>query len=308
MTTIDYEIEIGTELEFKNFTLDSIEEIRPYLEKFKANTCDLTLGGIYMWVSFFKYKYCIYRNTLFIIGREEDNLRKPAFFVPVGEMPFDEAVDVIRRYCEHRGIRMAFSAVPEAYLPLFEPLHPKEVKEINGWFDYLYSAQELATLSGKKFSKKRNHVNKFMRMYPDATVEHITRENIDEVRQFYDGLAAKVKDDPMALFEYKKVGYILEHYFRFGFISTVLRVEGKIVAFAIGEIVGDTLHADIEKTDHDYDSAAEYLNYRYINYALELNPELKYENRQDDAGDEGLRRSKMSYNPIALLKKYDVNF
>lgn len=308
MNSVQCEQKKKTNLQFKNFTLDSIPEIRPLLDKFKACTCDMTLGGIYMWITFFKYRYCIYRNTLFIIGREEDDLHKLAFSVPVGDMPFDEAVEEIRIYCEENGIKMSFSAVPESYLPLFKPLNPSDIREIPGWFDYLYSAQELASLSGKKFSKKRNHVNKFIRTYPDASVEHITPENIGEVRTFYQYLASKIKDNPMAMFEYKKVGYILEHYFHFDFISVVLRVNDKIVAFAIGEVIGETLHADIEKTDHDYESASEYLNYVYINYAISLFPNLKYENRQDDAGDEGLRRSKMSYNPIALLKKYDVDF
>ncbi|MDD2962205.1 MAG: phosphatidylglycerol lysyltransferase domain-containing protein [Muribaculaceae bacterium] len=299
---------IEESLHFEDFTIDSISHILPYLKDFESNTCDFSIGGIYMWIDYFKYKYCIVNDTLFIMGREEDDTSKVAFSVPVGAMPFRQAIELVRRYCEQNKLPMVFSAVPDAYLERFKSLSPRLISDLPHWADYLYSAQELATLSGKKFSKKRNHVNKFNSLYPQAIVEPITYKNIATVKEFYKSLEAGLKDDPMAQYEYRQVGRILSHIESFNFISMALQVDGKVVSFMIGEIINDTLHAHIEKTNHEYDGASEYINNRFINYALSLYPALLYENREDDAGDEGLRKSKLSYNPITMLKKYNIIF
>lgn len=301
-------IEDDENLHFQKFSFSSIPLISPYLKELESNTCDFTLGGIYMWIDYFKYKFCIHNDTLFIIGREEDDISKVAFSLPIGAMPFDESFKLIKRYCAKHKFPMVFSAVPELYLSQFKEHNPKRVSILPHWSDYLYSAQDLATLSGKKFSKKRNHVNKFNSLYPNAVTKPISSANIHAVIEFHKTLEARLKDEPMARYEYKEVGRILENYQHFNFVSTVLYVDGNVVSFMIGEILNNTLHAHIEKTNHDYEGASEYINTKFINYALGICPSLKYENRQDDAGDEGLRKSKLSYNPIKLLNKYNILF
>ena len=41
-------------------------------------------------------------------------------------------------------------------------------------------------------------------------------------------------------------------------------------------------------------------------YARELADKVRYINREEDMGNPGLRRSKQSYQPIGLLRKYFV--
>lgn len=306
--TDNYCLTDNEELKFQDFSIDAIPKILPFLKNLESRTCDFTIGGIYMWIDYFKYQYCITNDTLFIIGREEDDVTKVAFSLPIGAMPLSESVKMVERYCKDNNLTMTFSAIPEMYVDKFKELGPRYIADLPHWSDYLYSAQGLATLSGKKFSKKRNHVNKFNSLYKNVTTEPICADNITDVTEFYNSLASKVKDDPMAQYEFHETGRILRNYFSFNFISTVLRIDGQVAGFMIGEIINDTLHAHIEKTNHEYEGASEYMNNKFINYALEICPELKYENRQDDAGDPGLRKSKLSYNPIDLLKKYNIVF
>ena len=83
---------------------------------------------------------------------------------------------------------------------------------------------------------------------------------------------------------------------------------GEVVAFIVGEVVGETLHVHIEKSLHQYSGSSEMINKSFVEYVLSKFPHIKYVNREDDAGDEGLRKSKLSYNPIMLLNKYNVVF
>lgn len=77
-----------------------------------------------------------------------------------------------------------------------------------------------------------------------------------------------------------------------------------MVGFSLGEYDGDTLYVHVEKANTDYRGAYQVLMTSFIReFAKEG---IAYVNREDDAGDPGLRKSKLSYNPIWLVKKYTV--
>ena len=77
---------------------------------------------------------------------------------------------------------------------------------------------------------------------------------------------------------------------------------GQVYGFAIGEVIGDTLYDHVEKADSSVIGAYQTL----VNCYAVANRHVKYMNREEDCGVEGLRRSKISYRPCALLKKYTV--
>ena len=81
----------------------------------------------------------------------------------------------------------------------------------------------------------------------------------------------------------------------------LIKADGKVVAFAFGEKVGDTLFVHIEKAKKDVQGA-----YQMIVKEFALHNPAPYINREEDMGIEGLRRSKESYHPIEKLKKYSL--
>ena len=91
----------------------------------------------------------------------------------------------------------------------------------------------------------------------------------------------------------------------YGMLGGVLRVNGKIIAYSIGEITGDTLFCHVEKADISYHGAYQMLTNQFLRKYAD-NDEVKFVNREEDCGDEGLRRSKLSYNPVELLVKNTV--
>ena len=98
---------------------------------------------------------------------------------------------------------------------------------------------------------------------------------------------------------------VLENYEIYGMLGGVLKVDDKIVGYSISEIVGDTLFCHIEKADISYGGAYQMLTNQFLQmYAS--SEDIKFVNREEDCGDEGLRKSKMSYHPIELIEKNTV--
>ena len=90
--------------------------------------------------------------------------------------------------------------------------------------------------------------------------------------------------------------------------GAILMAEGKPCAVTVGDVKGDTLFVHIEKALREFPGSYEMINKAFAARMLELHPALRYVNREDDAGDEGLRQAKESYHPVDILKKYNVIF
>lgn len=297
-------------LHFKTITFEDMHLITPYLNRQESRTTDFSYGGILMWVDVFNYEYCIYKDTLFIKGAVEDDLTKPAFSMPLGELPLAESVKLLKEYCDEQGIKLEFSAVPLSYLEDFRNLEPTQIEELEDWADYLYDAEGLATLKGKKLSKKRNHVNRFMADYHDHTLLTMTPENAILALKFMDLFDLEGDDTEMAIIEREQTRKMIKEFMKGDnkMHGALLLVDGKVVAFTIGDIVGDTLFIHIEKALRAYNGSYETINTLFARKMLAEHPDIRYINREDDSGDPGLRKAKESYHPITLLRKYNVIF
>lgn len=296
-----------TAIRFRPVTVEAIPEIAPLLEYSESRTCDYTVAGLLMWAEYFNYEYAVVDGTLFIKGVDENDLATPAFSMPIGMMPLPEALRLVAGYCRRHGLPLRFSAVPEDRLADFYSLGACRIEELTDWTDYLYDAEALATLQGNRYSKKRNHVNRFMTENPRYTYRRITPDMISEVTRFYSQLSSpKDLTEPTAAEERRQVFKMLEQYPRLPFTGAVLSTPADgIVAFTIGEIIGDTLYVHIEKMSHSVNGAGETINRMFADDMLHARG-IAYINREEDVGDEGLRKAKMSYHPVMLLKKYDL--
>lgn len=81
----------------------------------------------------------------------------------------------------------------------------------------------------------------------------------------------------------------------------LLRIGRKVVAFSIGEpVTPDTMVVHIEKAFADIEGAYTMMNQQFV---LHEAMDYKYVNREEDTGEEGLRKAKLSYHPAILLDK-----
>ncbi|MDE6854659.1 MAG: phosphatidylglycerol lysyltransferase domain-containing protein [Muribaculaceae bacterium] len=299
----------SVKMHFGRVTAADVPRFSPMLHSAATRSCDFTAGGIFMWADYFRYEAAVQDGTLFISGLSQDASRIPSFLLPVGDMPLEQAVELLRAHCRASGRPLLISAVPEDRLPELLPLGVVRVDELGDWADYVYRADDLSALAGKAYSKKRNHVHRFEADNPGAVLETLTMANAAEAAAFLQNhdMQSEKANPVMAAYERDRCLDVLRDYTAYPFEGVVLRGgDGRIVAFSIGELSGDTLIVHVEKMDHAVSGAGEAINCYFARYMLDRHPELVYINREDDSGDPGLRFAKESYHPAFLLRKYNV--
>ena len=290
-------------LDFHPLQLEDLPKLRHFFDYSGSRICDTTPGTCFIWRDMYKTEWAVYDGSLYF------KVYYPGlgdtFTLPLGGGR-NEHYRQIADYCCRRKMPIAFYPVPKDELERIQEFFPNSaaIPERDN-FDYLYRAEDLKYFRGKKLSGQRNHVNKFLKTYGNWTFHVITPQDIPSIKAFLDQYASKV-DKAAASFheDIAKTHEVLDNYTTYDMLGGMLLVDGAVVGFSLGEIVGDTLFTHIEKADRSYEGCYQML---VAQFAQQFAHEgIHFINREDDAGDLGLRTSKLSYHPVALLEKYTV--
>ena len=294
-------------LEFKKLTLEDIEKTKDYFLFSMNKTCDNTVGGTFMWRDYFNAEYAIFNDTLFFKVRIKYHGGMTAFTLPLGK-DIGGCIKEIEKYCSETRIPLIFCTVTKEEVQQIKKVYRYRnvmLYQETNWSDYLYNASDLVTLAGRKYSGQRNHINRFHKTYNSFSFEVISQSNLQEVRDFYTGFCSKTdKNSDIFAEEQAKTFEVLDNYDIYGLFGGFLRVEGAIAAFSIGELCNDVLHVHIEKADISYHGIYPMINKEFAKYFASEN--INFINREEDVGDEGLRKSKESYHPCEIIDKFIV--
>jgi hypothetical protein len=224
-----------------------------------------------------------------------------------GKERYLELFSRLRKYAQNQGAAFRVSSVtPENLVWLKGEFKDKiTVTAERDSFDYIYNSCDLITLAGKKYHGKRNHIKRFKEN--DWELKMLTPEHFDEctafAARFYNSAA---ESDFSAAVEQYAIYTYFENFDALGLCGAVLYSEGRLVGFTVGErLNSDTFDVHIEKADAAVQGAYPTLCSEFAKAAA---ADFKYINREEDLGLEGLRKSKMSYRPAFLQKKYTVEF
>jgi len=171
--------------------------------------------------------------------------------------------------------------------------------------DYVYATQDLILLPGHKYDGKRNHIRNFVRdcEFSYAAIDaRSLPEVIEFQRRWFAGRGHT--DLPGLAAEDQAVHELLRHYADLPVIGASIRVDGRIEAFAVGaELNPDTAMVIAEKANIEIRGLYQAMNQMFCEKTLSRYP---WVNREQDAGDLGLRRAKLSYHPHHMVAKYRV--
>lgn len=292
---------IITMLNFTTLTLNDIDRVRPFFADPKSIHCDATVGGVFLWRDYFSTEYALSGGALFLKVKPPYMNGADAFYPPLGGCRTD-GLQKIAAHCKTAKIPSVFFMVSGEDLEVITKLFGEaRVAQEDGWSDYIYRAEDLSMLPGRKYHGQKNHINFFIKTQKDYLYEEITPDNSYEVRDFYRNIPGR-KESGLISAERGKVLEVLENYRTYGLIGGVLRAEGRPVAFAVGERSKNVLYVHIEKADARVRGAYQMICREFVRHCASEG--IEYINREEDEGDPGLRQSKLSCHPCQISKKY----
>ncbi len=279
------------------------DRLRAVLAECGARLCDFSYISLFMWEDVYQTAVAEDAGLFFIRAADPESGRE---FYVIPHMG-DRLKEAVLRLSRHTGTPFFVEGVSEeALLTLKEAFGDRMTyTSLDAESDYLYEIADLASYAGRRYSQKRNHVNAFLREHAGAVYEPIDGGNLAAVRAFFrDYRATEEKESAAAHTEGAAAEEVLARFRELRAEGGLLREGDRILGFFVGEVVGDTLFLHIEKATRTVRGAYPYLVMCAARAYLARG--VRYENREEDDGDEGLRQSKHSYNPVALLRKYDV--
>ncbi len=278
--------------------------VKKYLSYEKSGCSDYTLGFVMMWKKPLNLCYAVSNDVMLIKGsfRKGNN----RFYMPCGAGDFKAAVMDVLEYCSENGIEPTFTSIAPSNFERFSDFLLFDYTESRDYSDYVYRAEDLAVLAGRKYHQKRNHISRFKKNY-SFCYNRITEQNIEKVISFFKEFSDSVETESFSEeIERDRCWYLLENMKKFGLFGAFLEVDEKVVAFTLGEIKDDCLYVHVEKANRAFEGSYTVINNEFVKDCLE-NYAINWVNREDDSGDEGLRKAKMSYNPDHLALKGKIS-
>ena len=269
-----------------------------------------TFTNFFMWRKMRDYHWAIEDDVLYIFSSNEEIF---AAWQPIcePEKMQDAITKILRVVEEQRGDKKFMFVVVEKIFADELARYPHAEFDITperDRFDYVYLAQDLISLSGRKFHGKKNHLNAFRKEYPDARYVSITEKIIpkcrEELNNWYEMQRRANPDNAFICYEQAAIHEIFDHFDAFKLKGGAIMIDNKVVAFTFGErLNSDTAVIHVEKADLNIRGIYAAINQNFVEHEWS---DMIYINREEDMGIDGLRRAKESYRPVKLIEKFNA--
>lgn len=263
-------------------------ELHPLLQKLPEGISEFTFANLYLFRKTHSYRITQFENGLIILLGKDVN--ESFFMSPFGLPEKENLKELFNTFTTMKCVSQSQSELLTA--------QGFDVFEDRDNFDYLYLRSDLAQLTGRKFSKKRNLIKAFINNYAyegKPLLEEHKDEALGVLEQWKDG-----RDDPG---DYTAAREALEKMEELQLCGGIYYTDGKPIAYSLGEelMLGSSFVIHFEKAVSGYKGLWQFVNQTFASILPE---KYTYINREQDLGSEGLRSAKMSYKPVDFIHKY----
>lgn len=289
------------EINWKKITMEDRTLIEQYYEREQSMSCEFSFANNLLWSPHYETRFAVLRDCLVFLSTAVAH----SVSYPLGRGDIKGVVEDLTVWFAERNLpfrmhfvtRQQYAHLTELYPMRFQIAYDRDVA------DYVYEAEKLRTLAGKKLHGKRNHINKFKQEHPDWSFERIDAHNVEECI----GMACEwgrqnaVYEDWEKSVEYDITFRALRQRDELKLDGGLIRADGRVVAFSLGEPCNrETYVVHIEKAYADVQGAYPIMNQQFVEH---IAAGFRYINREEDMGVEGLRKAKLSYYPDLLVEK-----
>lgn len=299
-------------LQFKPLQAEDMQKIAPFYALRPNKTCDSVYLDSFIWRDYYQVKYTVIdeKAVLFLMEKGGE---------PFTAMPICKEEDLSYYF---QQLVEYFNEVLKKPLQIFLAdedainylnLDPEKflIKEEEDLKDYLYDAQALRTLAGKKLHKKKNHLNSFLREY-EGRYEYRSlicsdRESVlSFLDEWWENKVEAAEFVRQLDYEVMGIHDILKNCSMLNVRMAGVYIDGSLKAFTIGTYnpLEKMAVIHIEKADPEVKGLYQFINQQFLIHGF--TEEVNLVNREDDVGMEGLRRAKMSYYPMGFARKFGV--
>ncbi len=288
-------------LSFNPIDADNAPLLKQYLDKTPYGACEYTVASLFMWSKTLNSEVAFHDGCAFMRVAHETGHE---YLLPIGR-PLYEALDIFCEQMHGKCCEVTFICIPPEYKDMMQARFTNaDMNYRRKWSDYIYNADEIKQLAGRKYGGQRNHINRFIKENPNHEVHLVNEGNISRVIDFLKYFTENdTREKPPSFYaEYEAALLVLNNFKHLDMDGIFVTIDGEMVSFAVGEVVHDTLFVHIEKADMNYHGSYPFIVREFARH-FAIN-EVIYINREDDSDDEGLRKSKLSYHPVRMLDKY----
>jgi len=292
-------------IDFQKIDLACKDEYNKYLQGSTERGCEYSLTNLYMWG---RQKAAFLHGCLALFSQFQ---RKSVYPFPVGDGDVGAVLDAIIQDARERGLQCRLASMTAADCAVLEERYPGQFQfhPDRDSCDYIYSIEKLAGLPGRKYQRKRNHVNRFYQDHPDCKTAEIDEATLPAVQEMTRAWYEKrLAANPQGDYHMEQVALhrAMEKWSELGLEGMILTENGQIIAMTAGSFLNETtFDVHFEKALDEGAYAA--INQAFARHLHEKYPALQWLNREDDMGIEGLRKAKLSYNPDRLVVKFWAN-
>lgn len=297
---------------FKPVEIGDRVHIDPILVKNPSQASEFTFAYLYMWQCDYRFQYVIRNGWLLIVSESTYDIPFALCPLPVNGLfdrdGFDASVHWLRKRFAANGRPLVFGRVEEKRLPWFDGFACAEftIERSDRTADYVYDADSLRDLPGRKYGSKRNHISQFLRHHPGYEIVPVGPENLDECRRIIEQwcLARNCTCGSPESCERYACNRMLDSWEQLDMQGILLCVDGRFEAFTIGEALDpETVVIRYEKANGEIHGLYAILNRDFLQNNW---PGSRFVNREEDMGIEGLRKAKESYHPCRMVQKYTL--